>query len=352
MSDIPKPHPPTASAGRRPTIIDVARHAGVSKTSVSRYLGPEKPRLSTAMQQRIEHAIQQLGFRPDRLAASLRGNPTQLIGALVADIRNPYSVSWIHAAERACQAAGYSLLVCNTDNDETLEQRHLEALDAYNVDGLLINTSSPNSPMLAALHQRQSWPVVLVDRQLAGARYDMVGLDNQQAVACAIRHLLSRGFQHLVMLSQPIGQVSSRQARAHAFQTECRQHGCSFTLHEIEPTRHDNSHLVQLIQQLQHHGQPTALLCANGVITLAVCHVLQQQQAFADLGVLGIDELDWCALAGPGITTLAQPVTAIGRQAVNTLLQRIHGQNFPPQLQQLPAKLIVRGSTRPPSRAR
>lgn len=336
---------------RRPTIRDVARDAGISKTSVSRYFGEERHRLSEAMQARIERSVERLGFRPDRIAASLRGGRTRLIGALVADIRNPYSVALIHAAERACGDAGYSLMVCNTDNDETLERRHLDVLDGYSVDGLIVNTVGRNTEALEAMRQR-GVPMVLVDRQIEALDCDMVGLDDEAAVAEAIDHLVGRGFERLELIIEPVAGISSRQARAEAFEAQCRRRDLDATVYEaiIEEAAveaADATDLDQRLTELLGESRPTAVLCANGVVTLAVCHALQRLGGLDRLGVLGIDELAWCALAGPGISTLAQPVDAIGRRAIDTLLARIDGDATPAAIHRLPATLNARGSTAP-----
>ncbi|MGB7756760.1 MAG: substrate-binding domain-containing protein [Salinisphaera sp.] len=343
MSDL---RPQAQDSTRRPTIRDVARDAGISKTSVSRYFGAERHRLSEAMQARIERSVERLGFRPDRIAASLRGGRTRLIGALVADIRNPYSVALIHAAERACGDAGYSLMVCNTDNDETLERRHLDVLDGYSVDGLIVNTVGRNTEALEAMRER-GLPMVLVDRQIGALDCDMVGLDDLAAVGEAIDHLVAHGFERLELIIEPIAGISSRIARAEAFEAECRHRGLAGTVHEAIIDELDTPALDQRLAELITEPRPTAVLCANGVVTLAVCHALQRLGGFDQLGVLGIDELAWCALAGPGISTLAQPVDAIGRRAIETLLARIEGDAAPATIHRLPATLNVRGSTAP-----
>lgn len=340
------PSEPAGLPPRRPTIRDVARDAGISKTSVSRYFGTERDRLSEAMQARIERSVARLGFRPDRIAASLRGGRTRLIGALVADIRNPYSVALIHAAERACGDAGYSLMVCNTDNDAALERRHLDVLDGYSVDGLIVNTVGQSTAALEATRER-GLPMVLVDRQIDALDCDMVGLDDIAAINAAIAHLVACGFERLELITEPTAGISSRTARAEAFAAECRRRDLPAGVHEtaIEspPTSAIDSHLHRLLTA----AQATAVLCANGVVTLAVCHALRRLDGFAELGVLGIDELAWCALAGPGISTLAQPVDAIGRRAVDTLLARIEGDDTPACVARLPAELNARGSTTP-----
>lgn len=343
---------PSHARPRRPTIRDVARDAGISKTSVSRYFGPERKRLSPDMQERIAASIERLGFRPDRIAASLRGRRTGLIGVLVADMRNPYSVGLLHGAEIAARAAGYSLVVCNTDGDDALERRHLEVLDGYSVEGLIVNTPGQNADLLAERRQ-DGLPMVLVDRRIAGLDCDLVGLDNEHALALAVGHLAEQGYRELLLVSPPSQHVSSRAARVAAFHAECQAHALQGTVYEhpFEPA--NETALDEQLTAFLHAGPAArAVVCANGVATLAVCQALLRIQSvpFAGVGVLGIDDLDWCALAGPGITTIAQPVADIGQLAVSRLLAGIeqHGQPTPSE-HQFPPRLVIRGSTAGPA---
>ncbi|WP_438766818.1 LacI family DNA-binding transcriptional regulator [Kushneria sp. TE3] len=341
--------PSSASTGerRRPTIHDVAHDAGISKTSVSRYFGQERALLSDAMIERIEAAIERLGFAPDRIASSLRGRRTGLLGMVVADMRNPYTVEMLHGAELACRDYGYSLLVCNTDNDDRLEQRHLAVLHGYSVEGLVINTRGGNAATLIA-RRDEGLPMVLVDRRIDGLDCDMVGLDNDQAMALAVSHLVDQGYRRLLMLTEPVAGISSREARVRAFHDRARGAGVFAAVHEsCEESLAPTPLAATLARWLKASETPGAIVCANGVMTLAVCHALFAllKAPFERVGVLGIDELDWCALVGPGITTVAQPVNDIGYRAIETLVGRIEGTAGVSRNTTLAAHLTPRGST-------
>ncbi|WP_221180137.1 LacI family DNA-binding transcriptional regulator [Salinisphaera japonica] len=346
MSDSSSMPKRPGGTSRRPTIRDVAADANVSKTSVSRYFGAERERLSPELKDRIEASVERLGFAPDRIAASLRGGRTRLIAALVADLRNPYSVAVIRAAEMACMDAGYSLMICNTDNDPATERRQLAALDGYSVEGLIVNTASGDASALSELSE-QGLPIVLVDRRIPDLACDVIGLDDGQAVADCVDHLIGQGFTHLSLVSEPVAGISPRESRVAGFRAICRDRGIDHDWHELEadaPGAFD-----RLVAERLAEAPNTAILTANGVMTLAVCHAMNRAgpDAFARLGLLGIDELDWCALVGPGVSTLAQPVDAIGRHAVRALLGRLSGTlTAPAGEQRLPGRLIPRGSTK------
>jgi LacI family kdg operon repressor len=175
------------------TIADVARDAGVSKTSVSRYLGGEIALLAEGTRTQIESSIARLGYQPNQMARGLKRGRTRLIGMVVADVLNPYSVAVLNGAEAACQEHGYTLMLCNTANDEQRERQSLAALRSYSVEGLLVHTQGRS---LRELQQLAAGPipVVLIDRKLAGLQVDLVGLDNHHAARMATRHLMDQGF--------------------------------------------------------------------------------------------------------------------------------------------------------------
>ncbi len=321
----------------RVTMLDVAQRAGVSKASVSRFIGEDRALLSDSIAQRIEHAIDALGYRPNQMARGLKRGRTRLIGMLMADIRNPYSIAVMHGVETACRRHGYSLVVCNTDRDPQQEQQQLAALRSYNIEGLIVNTLGHHVDELRELQTEV--PMVLVDRKVNELGSDLVGLDNPQAVALAVAHLLERGYRDLAMVSEAQDGTSSRQERVASFQ----QHGAW-------PVLEAGAHLEgQLRDFLAAPGQgPKALFCGNGIAALACTQALQAIHGRfpEDIGLIALDDLDWYPLVGQGITALAQPTHEIGVRAFDCLLERLHGSQALAQTHDFAAQLIVRGSTR------
>ena len=207
-----------SSQGTRATISDVAKAAKTGKTSVSRYLNGEQHLLSDDLKQRIEQAIQRLNYRPSQMARSLKGGQTRLIGMIIADITNPYSVDVLRGVEEACRVQGFTLLVCNINNEINQEQHYLELLSSYRVEGLVVNAVGMREEALSKL-QQSLLPMVLIDRKIPDFSCDMVGLDNHRAATEATRHLIEQGFEAVMFLSEPLGLVNTRLERLHAFQS-------------------------------------------------------------------------------------------------------------------------------------
>ncbi|MBY5983754.1 LacI family DNA-binding transcriptional regulator [Halomonas sp. DP5Y7-2] len=331
----------------RATILEVAREAGVSKTSVSRYYSGERERLSTAMQERIVAAATALGYQPNPMARGLKGGPSGLIGMLVADIHNPYSVAIMHGVEKACRQAGLSLMLCNSDNDLDQERQQLALLSSYRIEGLVVNAAGRHSDALAQL-AASGTPMVLLDRSLKGVDVDEVGLDNATAIDMAIDHLVEQGYTRLLFVSEPPAQASSRQARLERFETQC--HARALDAHSLALELKDHQALDAALARHVDHPHPScAVLCANGQVTLAVARRMKYLgYPLGEIGLMGIDELEWCDLTDPGITTLEQPTDLIGQAAVDCLKQRSSHQATAARRHMFAPTLVPRGSTQRP----
>ncbi|TWI55526.1 transcriptional regulator, LacI family [Pseudomonas duriflava] len=329
----------------RATINQVAQEAGVSKASVSRYISGDRQLLSDTLALRIEQAISKLGFQPNQMARGLKRGRSRLIGMLVADILNPYSVAVMHGVETACRQHGYSLIVCNTDRDDVQEGRHLAALQSYSVEGLIVNTLGHHPRTLQQLHREL--PMVLLDRKLADLDADLVGLNNDQAITLGLDHLIERGYRDLLIVSEPLDGTSSREERVTAFKhyidrhSDVRGQSCALAS--------DANALLQTVAHFLADTTcgPKAIMAANGIAALAVAQALRHlgQRTFDSVGLIALDDLDWYPLVGDGITAIAQPTHAMGVAALEFLLGRLKGDVSSPRILTLPAELIVRGST-------
>lgn len=332
----------SAAQRSRVTMLDVAQRAGVSKASVSRFIGDDRALLSDAIALRIEQAIDQLGYRPNQMARGLKRGRTRLIGMLVADIRNPYSIAVMHGVETACRQHGYSLVVCNTDRDDEQERQHLAALRSYNIEGLIVNTLGHHLEQLLELQREM--PLVLVDRKVAPLHSDLVGLDNPAAVRMAVEHLEQQGYRDVLLVSEATDGTSSRLERLDSFMAEiARRPALSGAVLELDDA------LENCLRTFLAKPGPKALFCANGIAALACTRALKTLgcNLFEDVGLIALDDLDWYPLVGTGITALAQPTQAIGASAFDCLLKRLRGDRAPTRTLDFLPELIIRGSTNP-----
>lgn len=331
----------------RATISDVAKAAKAGKTSISRYLNGEKHLLSDAMLTRIEKAIAELDYRPSLMAQGLKHGRTRLIGLIIADITNPYSVDVLSGIEAACREQGFTPLVCNTNNEVDQEQHYLDLLRSYQVEGIVVNAVGMHEEGLSRL-QQSALPMVLIDRKIPDFACDVVGLDNAQAATTATEHLVEQGFEALLFLSEPLGTVNTRRERLQAFRATLARHP-GVMAENAEVPLNDCARIDSALREFhtRHRGMRKAVISANGALTLQVARALKRLGLHwgSDIGLLGFDELEWAELAGVGITTLKQPTWQIGHTAVEQVVRRIEGNREPFCEQVFSGELIVRGST-------
>ena len=344
-----------------PTISDVARSAGVGKTSVSRYLNGETAALSPSLRTRIENAIASLNYRPNQMARGLKRGRTRLIGVLLADLQNPFSVALIQGIESACRECGLMPMICNTGNEVELENRYLDLLRTYRAEGLLVNpVGLPESALRNVVEG--DIPVVLMDRKVEGIACDSVGLDNPSASRQLVTHLAESGFQAIAFVSETWSSISSRRERETAVMSEARRHGIAVSSLEVD--REDEHSIARIIDQMRESATRvrTALVAANGQTMLSLALELARRRDVglpgsdapvayrgvdAPLGRLGLasfDDPDWAAMMTPGITTLRQPTFDIGARALYLLNDRLDDQT-----QASREKSAHRGSTPPPT---
>ncbi|MEL0624922.1 LacI family DNA-binding transcriptional regulator [Marinomonas arenicola] len=328
------------------TISDVANYAKVGKTSVSRYLNGEQDKLSDALRDKIADAIEHLDFRPNHSARMLKAGHSKLIGLLLADVTNPYSIDILQGAEHICRQQGYMLMVCNTDNETALQEGYLALLEAHRVDGLIVNTADMAHTKLHHLKQINC-PLVLVDRIDTSLGFDSVGLDNEAAIEDACQHLKARHYQSILVVTESLD-VAPRKARINAIDTFCQQHsGIAYEL--VEVRKNNDAHLNAAIGDFmnRHKGCKQAIFTTNGVATLLAAKAIKNLQLKLghQIGMISIDDPEWVQLFEGGITVMRQPTREIGQQACSRLLTRIQGNTESAQHIQLPAELIIRQST-------
>jgi len=342
--------PVTRAPGQRATIADVADKAGVSKATVSRFFNHRERLLSADIASRVEAAIAALDYSPNPMAQALSHGRSRLIGLVVADITNPYSVAVLRGAEKACQQAGYLVMLFNLGNESGREREAIDALASYRVDGFILNTLGRGAAAVdaVALHGK---PAVLVDRRHPGMQADFVSLDNRAAMAQACEHLLDNGYRELLYITEPQQGVSTRHERTAAFNDCMAAHAPRVKGEIFESAETDLAGLDVAVSALRRRARrgrrDAAVISGNAVVTLRVAAaVARLGWRFGDeLGFVGFDEAEWSSLVGPGLSTIAQPTAEIGRSAAHCLIERLRGLDALPRELLLPGELVVRGSS-------
>ena len=327
-------------------IEDVARQAGVSTATVSRVLSG-KPYVSDAVRQRVLGAIRDLNYHPSRVARSLRVQRSSIIGLIISDIQNPFFTSVVRAVEDVAQQRGYSVILCNSDEDVEKELTYIQLMLAEQVSGMIVSPTASNNEVYRRLVE-QRVPVVAIDRRADDVPMDMVMGDNVCAAEKIVSHLIENGYQRIgAVLGTP--EASTGAERYQGYVNALLAHGMSLQPELVRngPPRSQNGYELTLAL-LTQETPPDALFTGNNLLTIGALRAIHELglRIPDDIAVAGFDELDWMFLVRPALTVVMQPTYEMGRQAAELLLARIDDPTRPPQQIVLQPTIKIRESSR------
>jgi len=334
-----------AKSASRPTLVTVARLAGVSVASASRVLsgGTATPEMA----QRVRAASAQLGYVPDAGARSLRAGRTQQLAFAVADVGNPTYVAMMRGIESITSAAGYRLLVRSTGSDVADEVSMVESLGHRYVDGLIICPIRITHELLRALAAATA-PVVVVGNLPEGSLVDNVRTDSGLGVRQAVDHLLASERRRLGMVNGPPDTEPGARRQA-AFDEAVRAASLPTASYDIECAA-DFTYAAGLeaADRLLSRFQPDAVMCGNDLIAFAVIRRLAElgRSVPGDVAVVGMDDTELAEMHLPSLTSVSLESAERGRLAACLLLDRFATPDLPPRREMVLPRLVVRESSR------
>ena len=333
----------------RITIRDVALHAAVNPSTVSRALNPSTRHLiGDEVVRRVMASAKALGYRQNRLASALRGGQSHVVGVCVPDIENPVFPPIIRGIEEVMTAAGYGVLIANVSGSPKEQEKLLEQMLERRVDGLILATAVRNDPLLRrTLLQRT--PVVLVNRALDVSQVPEVVNDNLLSLQLAIDHLVSLGHKHIAHLAGP-SRLATGHARILGFELAMKHYGLDgATMVEAkEFTREAGRQACEAL--LRKHKNVTAIVAGNDLIALG-CYDLFAELRIrcpADISLIGHNDMPLFDMLRPPLTTIRIQHREMGRHAARLLVNLISEPDSPPLRITLPPQLVLRGSTAGP----
>jgi DNA-binding LacI/PurR family transcriptional regulator len=322
-------------------IRDVAERAGVSVATVSRVLNGSAV-VAEARKQRVLAAIDELNYRPSRIASNLRRRQrARMIGVLVSDIENPHFAELVRAIEDGASQRGYRVLLCNTDEREEKQDDYLSVLLAERVAGVILSPTNPAAPGIGELLDHGT-AVVAIDRSVSDERADAVLVDNAGGTAMATRHLIAAGHSRIGFVGGPAN-VETAVLRRVGYEQAMREAG-------LAPLAVDGSFRIdggeESTGRLLDRDRCTALITANNLITIGAMRTLRARGLRVPdaIALVAVDDPFWSELVEPPLTTLAQPVRRLAETAVSSLLERLEDERAEPKRLVLDFTLRVRGS--------
>ncbi|MGJ8681320.1 LacI family DNA-binding transcriptional regulator [Paraglaciecola sp.] len=328
-------------------IKDIAALAKVSPATVSRvFSAPEL--VSQKTLDKVKKVVDELGYRPNRMGASLRTRKSGNIVAIIPDITKPVNAGIIRAIEQGAQTAGYSVLLGDTQGLEERERHYADLVSHGQADGILLFGSripfkvDESLPLASQLP-----PMVNGNEGIESDEIVKVAVDNEAAAKAAIDYLISIGHKRIAAITGP-DDVPSSNKRLRGYCAALKAAGI-----DIDPALqiigdYDVKSGVKCTQRLLLlRERPTAIFCFNDDMAIGAMQFLQQQgfKIPDDISVMGFDDINYAEYVSPSLTTVHQPLQEIGSACIDLLLKQLKGESVEPGTQYLPYTLMIRNST-------
>ena len=330
------------SAGKRATLEDVARAAGVGPMTVSRTINGH-PYVAQETAKKVRAAIRRLGYRPNHAARVLTGQLSRSIGLIVPDIADTFFSVVSHAVQETARASGYLVWLAASDEDPSIEAAQVEMMTHHPVDGILLVPCDSRNGYLKTLVSGPT-PIVTIDRPIEIATTDSIGVENRRGARLAVEHLVQHGYRKIACIA----------ANSHLLTIKERIAGYKESMQRAKlplskELRLSNPSLVKsaLSGLFGSRHRPDALFTANNASTIWVIEALQELkiEIGKDVALVGFDDVAFFTLITPPVTAVRQPAAELGSMAARLLLQRINGEFKASSVRTvLPVTLTIRES--------
>jgi len=325
------------------SIKKVAEEAGVSTATVSRVLS-DKPHVRPELRQRVLAAMQDLDYRPNLVARSLRVQKSSIIGLIVSDIRNPFFTYVSRAVEDVAHAQGMSIFLCNSDENPDKEVLYLKQMRGENVAGIIFSPTRQIADTFSELVVTDQ-PMVIIDRRVHNANVDNVLIDNVESAYRLAEHLIMHGYRRIAALFG-IASTTGRERRK-GFVQALRDHA-------VEP----DPELVSFVNAREEDGyqatlkllalpdRPEAIFTSDGLLATGTFRALRESGLVIpdEIAFVTFDDTPWTGLVEPPVTVVQQPTYEIGKTATELLLERIQDPSRSTRQVVLQSTLVVRRS--------
>jgi LacI family transcriptional regulator len=326
-------------------IKDVAERAGVSPATVSRVINGTAV-VGNAKRELVMAAIEELGYRPNRLASNFRRRQVEMIGVVVSDIENPHFTQMVRAVEDAAYLRGFRVLLCNSDEDPNKQRDYLRVLAAERVAGVILSPTDGRAAEVGELLDH-GISVVAFDRRVADRRADAVITENVEGTRAGVEHLLACDHKRVGFVGGPAGVQTADERRA--------GYEAAITAAGLEPMVADGGFRGaggrRAAGALLDSGA-TALLVANNLMTIGALQSIRERELRIpdEVALVAFDDPPWAELTDPPLCAIAQPVRAMAEEAVRLLLERIEQGRVRRKTRLFELELRHRGSCCPRAR--
>ncbi|TGE26991.1 LacI family DNA-binding transcriptional regulator [Hymenobacter metallicola] len=336
---------------KRTLINDIASHLEVSIATVSLVLNgkAKQNRISDAVAERVLKYVEEVGYKPNHLAKSLRTGKTNIIGLVVEDISNPFfaTVAWL--IEKQAFERGYRIIYCSTDNNTAKTKELIAMFQEQHVDGFIIVPSEGIEKEVSNILREQT-PTVLFDRYLPGLATNYIVVDGAQGTYEATRHLLEQGFANVGFVTTDSTQTQM-EARLHGYARALTEQNLAQKVKRVTVTKDTQPIVADIHAFIQANPELDALIFSTNYLSIYGLEAIGRlgRRIPDDLAIISYDDHDLFRLYTPAITVIAQPVESIAKNVIDILLHELQDSGNQslarPQSVVLAPTLIIRKSS-------
>lgn len=329
----------------KPTITDVARRAGVSKSLVSLVMrGADH--VSPERRQAVNKAAAELGYRPNAMARSLVQRRTHLVGVMVSDLHNPFFADVVAGIQEQAARTGYKVLVNSGNRAAAREADAMETLLQLRADGIILGSPVLDDEVIGRASREV--PIVLVGREAHGPAVDSVTNDDRAGAEVAVEHCVSLGHRRIAHIDG--GHGAGAPARRHGYEAAMKRLGLGDLVSVVSGTYTEEGGHTGCLLLLAQKPRPTAIFAANDLAAIGALNAIEESglKVPDDVSLVGYDNTSLAALRHISLTTIHQPRLEMGQLALSTLLERVDQDREEPRRVVLSPSLVVRASTAPP----
>ncbi|MCV4234030.1 LacI family transcriptional regulator [Virgibacillus sp. LDC1] len=338
---------------KKPTTIhDIAKMANVSSATVSRVLSNSSYPVSKELKERIQKIAKESNYIPNMLGKQLKKNSSNTIGVIIPSIVNPFYSSVIFGIEEVARQNSFTVIVCNSLQDPSLEDEYLRTIMEKQVKGLIISSISKDKSQLIQL-MKLGLNVIAIDQKIDEDNINQIEFDYHKAGYIATKHLQEKGHARIGYVTSKLDRPSRRSIHQ-GYMSAMKDAGLKPLVVE-SPTEEVYNAITefdtgkQLTQRLlEHSPQPTAIFACNDMMAFGVINELSQRdiQVPEQISVMGFDGIDVGQMIHPPLTTMKQPDYEMGKMACKMLLDMMQGDDSPMFDVMLQPKLLERKSVR------
>jgi LacI family transcriptional regulator len=330
----------------RPTIIDVAKAAGVSKSTVSLVL-QNSPVVSPKTREDVRQAMADLGYVYNRAAANLRSAQIGLVGLVINDLRNPFFTEFATAVQMAISAAGYATVVANTDEDPALQARTIAAMIEHGVSGLILSPAYGDETATFGLLERAGIPAMQVLRKVSPRTdlFPFAAPDYAAGGRLAAEHLIATGARRIAFAGGIEGRAVTAE-RVSGYRAVMQENGLQARVLPGRPTRAFGR---ECADRLIDSADCDAAVCFNDLVALGMISGFASRGRLVgrDFRLVGFDDIEEAAQSYPPLTSVQCGIAGFGRDMADTLMAWLGEGRKPPSETRTPVQLVVRASSAP-----